>query len=103
MHVQRVRAGGSRIKRRLLNGPRRAQSKAAIVLPSILRRWAYVSCRRYDGISSECAGIPVKQGGTADEYEIMILFSKRSCGKSVEFYDLARCDCDTETIMKLKS
>ena len=99
--------GESRIKRRLLNGPLRAQSKALLYghrrPPSILRRWAYVSCRRYDGISSECAGIPVKQGGTADEYEIMILFSKRSCGKSVEFYDLARCDCDTETIMKLKS
>lgn len=60
--------GGSRIKRRLLNGPRRAQSKAGFLL-SILRRWAYVSCRRYDGISSESAGIPVKQGGTADEYE----------------------------------
>lgn len=71
--------GESRIKRRLLNGPLRAQSKAFLYghrrPPSILRRWAYVSCRRYDGISSECAGIPVKQGGTADEYEIMISVS----------------------------
>lgn len=53
------------MKRRLLNGPRRAQSKADVLL-SILRRRAYVSCRRYDGISSKCAGFPVKQGGTAD-------------------------------------
>ena len=30
VHTQRVRAGGSRIKRRLLNGPQRAQPKAGM-------------------------------------------------------------------------
>ncbi len=34
---------------------------------SILRREAHVRCRRYDGISPECAGAPAKQGGTADD------------------------------------
>ncbi len=36
-------------------------------MPSILRRGAYVSCRRYDSILLKCTGFPVKQGGTADE------------------------------------
>ena len=54
----------SRVRYRLANGPRRAQSKA--VLPSILRRMAYVSCRGYT-VSRKAHGIvAVNQGGTAD-------------------------------------
>lgn len=92
--------GGSRIKRRLLNGPRRAQSKAGGNLLSILRRWAYVSCRRYDCISSECAGIPVKQGGTADEYEVLILFGMYSCADKICLFSVLsdQAELDLEVI-----
>lgn len=48
MLPQRARGAESRVKNRLSNGPLRAQSN--VVIQSILRRVAYVSCREYIGI-----------------------------------------------------
>lgn len=70
MHTQRVRAGESRVKRRLLNGPWRAQSKVREKISSNLVHCdvkAYVSCRGYDGILQSAHF--VNQGGTADVKE----------------------------------
>lgn len=82
VHTQRVRAGESRVKRRLLNGPWRAQSKAALLL-SILRRQARVSCQGYDSILPKCTEFSVKQGGTAD----VSIWSDRIPTISFECYD----------------
>ena len=45
------------LKSNLLNGPQRAQGKIFKIL-SILRRKAYVSCRKYAGISQSAWVIP---------------------------------------------
>lgn len=88
MHAQRVRIRWEPDETQIIKWTAEGAVKGSFVQvqnnpPSILRRWAYVSCRRYDGISSECAGIPVKQGGTADEYEIMIFISQTMTGITI--------------------
>ena len=54
----------SRVRYRLANGPRRAQSKAVVL--SILRRMAYVSCLGYACILKSAWLLAMNQGGTAD-------------------------------------
>ena len=49
MPLQRIRDAEIRVRNRLSNGPQRAQSN--VLIQSILRRQAYVNCRRYVGIS----------------------------------------------------
>lgn len=71
MLIQRTCDAENQVENKPSNGPRRAQStvwKAACLffIPSILRRYAHVSCRGYVGILTKCTAIAVNQGGTAD-------------------------------------
>ena len=50
MRAQRVREGESRIEMQIVKWTAEGAVKGIFIL-SILRREAYVSCQRYDGIS----------------------------------------------------
>ncbi len=75
MHLQRagwLRAGRTQFVKWTMEGAVKG------ILPSILRRKAYVSCRGYVGILMR-AGVFLKQGGTAEIGEKSVLDNIRKC------------------------
>ena len=66
MRAQRVREAESRIEMQVAKWTAEGAAKSRIYFqPSTLRRRAYVSCRRYAGISQSAWNHSMNQGGTA--------------------------------------
>ena len=71
MRAQRVREGESRVEMQAAKWTAEGAAKSWIYfLPSTLRRRAYVSCRRYAGISQSAWNHSMNQGGTGVRSEI---------------------------------